>query len=616
MVCLVTFTDPAVSRSEGPEWVEISGTVRNDEGVSLCTMVLANGQYTFSDSTTGEYDLRVPPDDNGEISILSFADGFAPYNYIMTPSEMPSESVISFDITMLTPGDDEPEVTVTNEISTAETNPGWAKITGQISLENEIPLCAMVLANGQHMFTCDPVGEYSLEVPADDNGQITIFGFADGFKPFKQTVEVNQDNIVPTVIPAGDEQYLNLDSDYIFDQDKLHTFELKISDSALAEIDADPSAEQYAEGSLTFEGETISPVGVRYKGSVGAFGGCLSGSNPLKPSGYKTCTKLSMKVKINWEGRDEKFYKLKKLQFHSQNADPSQMHERLGYWLFRSMGVPAPRSVHARLIINGVYSGIYALTEQIDSRFVKYNFEDDDGNLYKEVWPLSMGGIPHSDERYLTALKTNENDNPSVEIIKNFGQSIADANQDDLQSIIAESMNIDEIISYAVVDRMIRNDDGAFHWYWFGYPFQHNYYWYEEPNNQKLHLIPWDLDNAFDNIIDDNPVTAIADEWGQITNDCKPFRYGPYKIPQWSASCDKLTSGWASFTDDYNRLKAQFKEGPFSESQVNSLLDTWSDQIRNATEEAEETHGDALTVSEWERAVDKLKFQLEFARNN
>ena len=88
-------------------------------------------------------------------------------------------------------------------------------------------------------------------------------------------------------------------------------------------------------------------------GSIGAFIDCVSGKDPFKPSGKKICTKLSMKVKINWKQREQKFYDLTKLQFHSQNNDPSQMRERLGYWLFRSMGVPAPRSVHAQLKING-----------------------------------------------------------------------------------------------------------------------------------------------------------------------------------------------------------------------------------------------------------------------
>ena len=60
-------------------------------------------------------------------------------------------------------------------------------------------------------------------------------------------------------------------SDYLYDQQLLHTFELTIPEEALAEIDSDPSEEIYVEGSLTFEGETVSPVGIRYKGSIGAW---------------------------------------------------------------------------------------------------------------------------------------------------------------------------------------------------------------------------------------------------------------------------------------------------------------------------------------------------------
>ena len=29
----------------------------------------------------------------------------------------------------------------------------------------------------------------------------------------------------------------------------------------------------------------------------------------------------------------------------------------------------------------------------------------------------------------------------------------------------------------------------------------HNYFWYEFPNENKLQLIPWDLDNAFENLV-------------------------------------------------------------------------------------------------------------------
>jgi spore coat protein CotH len=118
-----------------------------------------------------------------------------------------------------------------------------------------------------------------------------------------------------------------------------------------SELDADPTAEEYVEGTLTFEGEEIGPIGVRYKGSVGAFLFCTDGPSPCMPSGAKTCTKLSLKLKINWDGSDAEFYVVKKVQLHSQNLDDTKMHERLGYWMFREMGIPAPRSTHARVVI-------------------------------------------------------------------------------------------------------------------------------------------------------------------------------------------------------------------------------------------------------------------------
>lgn len=63
---------------------------------------------------------------------------------------------------------------------------------------------------------------------------------------------------LPIITPTGDERYLNEDSDYIFNQDELHTFELIIPEDNLAIIDADPAAEEYVEAMLVFEGDTKS----------------------------------------------------------------------------------------------------------------------------------------------------------------------------------------------------------------------------------------------------------------------------------------------------------------------------------------------------------------------
>ena len=419
----------------------------------------------------------------------------------------------------------------------------------------------------------------------------------------------SDDFAVPDVPVNGNEKYLDLNSDYIFDQKSLHTFQLKIPESALKKIDSDPAKEEYVEGILIFKGDTLSPVGIRYKGNIGAFIGCLSGKDPFKPSGKKTCTKLSMKVKINWSGRKQKFYDLTKLQFHSQNNDPSQMHERLGYWFFRSMGVPAPRSVHAKLIINNTYLGLFALTEQIDGNFARYNFDESNGNLYKEVWPITQKGKPQSNKTLLSGLKTNEKNNPNLELMERFGYLIASSDSIRSRKVFSDYMNLEQTISYAVVDRAIRNDDGVFHWYTdLKGSSNHNYYWCEEPIKKKIHIIPWDLDSAFENLTGENPVTYIPDRWGEISNSCAPYPYGDWGVYQRSASCDKIIKVWSSYGEEYKKLQNKLADSYVDEA--SRLIDEWSLQIKEATQEASRMHDDALSMKKWERNVGILKAQI------
>ena len=42
----------------------------------------------------------------------------------------------------------------------------------------------------------------------------------------------------------------------------------------------------------------------------------------------------------------------------------------------------------------------------------------------------------------------------------------------------------------------------------------------------------------------------------------------------------------------------------------------WVNQIRNATIDANQLHSDALTITDWENAITRLKSQLEHARNH
>ncbi len=360
-------------------------------------------------------------------------------------------------------------------------------------------------------------------------------------------------------------------------------------------------------------------VGLRYKGSIGAWVGCLSGPDPFDPSGSKQCTKLSMKVKFNWEQPDTEFHGLRRLQFHSQNLDDTQFHERLGYWVFGAMDVPAPRSVHGRVIVNGTYLGLFAVTEEIDGRFTRDRFADGRGNLYKEVWPVDAAGQPHPAETYLAGLRTNEDENPTAELIAAFGRDLAAAEDRPARAAVLEKYtDVEELLRYVAVDRTIRHDDGPMHWYCFEDPCSnHNFYWYEDPSTRRLHLVAWDLDNAFENIpFDRNPVTPVADDFLEIRNGCEPFPHGQFRIPQRSATCDALFDGLAHYAERYEEIRQELLAGPLSARTTDTLLNRWSAQLADATSEAADAHEDALRVRDWETAVEALRRDLEFAREN
>tara|TARA_X000001036_G_scaffold148184_1_gene140872 strand:+ start:3044 stop:4447 length:1404 start_codon:yes stop_codon:yes gene_type:complete len=403
-------------------------------------------------------------------------------------------------------------------------------------------------------------------------------------------------------------------SDYIYDQNKLHRFDLYLSELNLDKIDSAPADEKYVEGSLVFENRVIKKVGIRYKGSIGAWVGCLSSSDWTNPSGFKTCPKLSMKIKINWLSGDETFYGLKKLQFHSQNLDDSKMHERLGYWMFRSFGVTAPRSNHAVLYINGEFNGLFANTENIDGPFTNKHFEDGDGNLYKEVWPINnMGGV-NSESYFKKGLKTNEEMADVSKILK-FGSEVENVSETDLNALINSWIDKDLFLKTILVDRRIAHDDGFLHWYndeddTYS---NHNYYWYEDPNNDKVQLIPWDLDNAFENIASDrNPVTPIKDQWNETSSNCSGFRYGPLQIKQRSAACDKIIGSYSIYKDRYDELDLIFKQQYFNLPKINSLLSEWSDQIETEVQKANNKFpNDEVSVFKWKQAVRNLKSDIE-----
>ena len=171
---------------------DIDGTVETSDGTGLCSMVLASGQYMFSCNPNGLLSLKnLPTEINGTVKRQVYVDGFFPRVDILPGSA--NERVL-----MTRSGTCPSYNTPYNPAFVPGSAGRWINISGTVFLQNsQTPVCAMVLANGQYMFTCDGTGNYAMSIPLDSNGQFKLQVYADGFAPTVQRFdEYSASNVV------------------------------------------------------------------------------------------------------------------------------------------------------------------------------------------------------------------------------------------------------------------------------------------------------------------------------------------------------------------------------------------------------------------------------------
>ena len=159
-------------------------------GEPVCAMVLANGQYMFTSAVDGNFNLDVPLDEYGQITVFAFCSGLAPFQQVIYPAEGQGMMIELQDA-----GEGQGmDVTCTVQAINAT----WVRLQGTMSYGGEA-VCAMALANGQYMFTSQVDGHFSLDVPLEyigDIGKITLFGFCSGLPPYQDVFTTDQISIV------------------------------------------------------------------------------------------------------------------------------------------------------------------------------------------------------------------------------------------------------------------------------------------------------------------------------------------------------------------------------------------------------------------------------------
>jgi cyclophilin family peptidyl-prolyl cis-trans isomerase len=161
--------------------VDLNGNVQTVGAQDVCAMVLASGQFMFSCNPPGEFSLSdLSREKNGTVKRQIYADGFFPK--IDTRLGSGEETVV------MTRSGTCPNYNTPYDPGVFPDSAGKRiNISGKVLLQNnQTPICAMALANGQYMFTCDGTGNYALNIPLDTDGQFKLQVYADGFAPITQ----------------------------------------------------------------------------------------------------------------------------------------------------------------------------------------------------------------------------------------------------------------------------------------------------------------------------------------------------------------------------------------------------------------------------------------------
>ena len=383
----------------------------------------------------------------------------------------------------------------------------------------------------------------------------------------------------PAIPDSGMPIDLGPDEAYIFDSSKLHHFELEVAPEDWESLRQNALLEEYVPATFLFEGERYDGAAVRFKGDWNSLIACFE-------DGVQICDKLSIKISFNEYGKG-RFAGLRKLVLNSSVRDPSLMHDVAGYWLYRSMGLPAPRASHAQLIVNGESQGLFVLIEQIDKELVQEHWESDEGNLYKSVWPKW-----DTDERYVKALRTNE-ESADVSDMVALNALVASTSEEKFARDMNGTLDLAELARFLAVDRAINNADGSGRFYCYDHPewelcYNNNFYWYNEPGG-GFHLLPWDLDHALYDVNTDlgrslwnescDPIPA-CEIWGR--DPCPPDEQ---EIGISPTQCDSLYGHIHRATwDDYLRALHELVKGPMSVGELDVFLVSQRDKIRAAVE--------------------------------
>ncbi|MCK9461038.1 MAG: CotH kinase family protein [Proteobacteria bacterium] len=263
----------------------------------------------------------------------------------------------------------------------------------------------------------------------------------------------------------------------LYDRESFPTFELTIPQPCADALAISPY--EYCSGSVRYR-PTDDPaddvlfenVGIRLKGRASF--------QPLDG-------KAGFKIKLDEYVDGQRLFGLRRLTMNNMVQDPSMVHERLGYLLFREAGVPAPLANNARVYVNGEYYGLYLNLQTLDDELVEHLWDPAPGNLYdtsNDAYFVDF--LPEWKDYFVLETNTDAPDTSDLDAL------IAAVNGPDGTFFEDAGLLLDwdELLALGAVQALIGDWDGYF-------GARNNYKAYHELERDRFILFPWGIDQTF-----------------------------------------------------------------------------------------------------------------------
>ena len=295
--------------------------------------------------------------------------------------------------------------------------------------------------------------------------------------------------------PKNPETTTPQDSAIFFDPHQIQVIHLQVRDSDLEKMKSTLPRRIYVPATFRWENQTIENVGVRYKGN--------SSSHPNQRH------KRSFLIKFNEFEKGRTFLGLQRVALDNGVQFGSLFSEQLVTEVLHDLNIKASRCNFAQLYLNGKYHGVYVNVERIDSVFLKNEFvaggalyKNDEGGMGGNLGPIKQ--LPHSNGRRGLAFEPKSSSAHTdardvLELISRINQTPAD----DFAKVMEATIDMEAFLQTMAVMLFSGAFDQLTGWS------PHNYYLYHDPQSNRWHYIPWDLDVGFaDNAFRHIPVIS------------------------------------------------------------------------------------------------------------